>query len=78
MSITVVLPAVSSRKIFPNALHNFLSRKSSAKALDVLNQNDKVNSEWYLETRRKALASSNSEQIDRLSKEWETSDKHNK
>lgn len=56
----------------------YINRESSARALEVLNQVDKESTNWYLETRRKALASSTSEQIERLSKEWETNDKANK
>lgn len=58
-------------------IYNF-NRKSSAKALEVLNQVDKDSTNWYLETRRKALESSTSEQVERLSKQWETNDKANK
>jgi hypothetical protein len=46
--------------------------------LEVLNQVDKESTNWYLETRRKAMATSTSEQVERLSKEWETNDTANK
>ncbi|XP_046441840.1 dnaJ-like protein 60 [Daphnia pulex] len=49
------------------AFHFVIVKKSSARALEVLNQVDKESTNWYLETRRKALASSTSEQIERLS-----------
>lgn len=36
-----------------------------------LDEADKKNINWYVETRKKALASSNTDTLDRLRKEWE-------
>lgn len=58
--------------------HFIVVKKSSDRALRVLDQYDKENKDWYMETRRKALASSTSAQIERLSKEWEMNDKTKK
>ncbi|XP_059350435.1 dnaJ-like protein 60 isoform X1 [Daphnia carinata] len=60
------------------AFHFIVVKKSSTKALEALNQVDQESTNWYLETRRKARASSTSEQIERLTKEWEANDKFKK
>lgn len=45
-------------------------RKSSDKAIEVLNNRDKESNNWYMETRRKAMSMTTHAQVDRLSKEW--------
>lgn len=47
-------------------------RTSSAKATEVLNNINNESVNWYLETRRKALASGNRVQVERLSEQWKT------
>jgi len=54
------------------AFHFVVVRNSSAKATEVLNNINNESVNWYLETRRKALASGNRVQVERLSEQWKT------
>lgn len=52
--------------------HYFVVKKTSSKALEELNAHNKASSDWYLETRRRAMASGSTlSVVNRLSKEWE-------
>jgi len=54
------------------AFHFVVVKTSSAKATEVLNNINNESVNWYLETRRKALASGNRVQVERLSEQWKT------
>lgn len=53
------------------AFHYVVVKESTGKALMELDEVDKKNINWYVETRKKALASSNTDTLDRLRKEWD-------
>lgn len=53
-------------------------RDSAIKTRMELDEMDRKNMNWYVETRKKALASSNSDTLVRLRKEWEEKEERQK